>query len=354
MDSIPFPILFDDAPERWRWPKPPFDWGNVSVPGDDEPQACRIETRHGTTVEGDLLSIDASAQTLRFRTSAAGEPLTIAFSRFRRITLTTPLRPGAQSVGAPQERIPAAAQEREYRLHLSDTGAPLTGRTAGHVETSEGVYLFVPVEEERAVQRVFVPRSAYIGCEFGPSAEEIAAKLWVATPEDLLAAIERQPRAPVLPIGQSLLNLGLLTQDQLDRFLARPPADLPLGEALVRNGTITRADLNTALAYKMGYPLVDLTRFPIDAAAVEKLPTRVILLARALPLMIDGERLIIAVDKPARIEKLRGMHAFAQKTVVVPVLASKGQLMLVLGRIQQNDVWSQSVSLRPGFFATTN
>ena len=169
----------------------------------------------------------------------------------------------------------------------------------------------------------------------------------------MLAAIERQPRAPVLPIGQALLNLGLLTQDQLDRFLARPPADLPLGEALVRNGTITRSDLNTALAYKMGYPLVDLARFPIDAAAVEKLPTRVILLARSLPLMIDRERLIVAVDKPARVDKLRSMHVFTQQTVVVPVLASKGQLVLALGRIQQHDVWSQSVSLRPGFFATT-
>ena len=352
MDSIPFPILFDEAPEQWRWPAPPFGWRKVSLPDDSAAQPCRIETRQGTTIEGDLLSIDGPAQTLRFRTSSLGAPVTLAFSRFRRLTLTTPLRPAMQPGGA-EERVPAAAQEREYRLHLSDTGEPMTGHTAGHVETGEGLFLFLPVEEERSVQRIFVPRSAYIACEFGPSAEEAASKLWVGTPEDLLAAIERQPRAPVLPIGQALLNLGLLTQDQLDRFLARPPADLPLGEALVRNGTITRSDLNTALAYKMGYPLVDLARFPIDAAAVEKLPTRVILLARSLPLMIDRERLIVAVDKPARVDKLRSMHVLTQQTVVVPVLASKGQLVLALGRIQQHDVWSQSVSLRPGFFATT-
>ena len=30
-------------------------------------------------------------------------------------------------------------------------------------------------------------------------------------------------------------------------------------------------DLQTALAHKMGYPLVDLTRFPIDVLAARKL-----------------------------------------------------------------------------------
>ena len=102
----------------------------------------------------------------------------------------------------------------------------------------------------------------------------------------------------------------------------------------------------------MGYPLVDLSRFPVDPVAVQKLPQRLALWSRALPLMIDGPRLIVAVDKPSRAVKLGALHAYAQLTVV-PVLASKAQLILALSRLSQQDIWSQNVATRVEFFATT-
>jgi len=118
----------------------------------------------------------------------------------------------------------------------------MIGRTAGYVEAAAGLYLFTPIDEEAALQRVFVPRCAYSHCEFGPSAEEIAARLWIGSPAELLDAIERQERMPVLPIGQSLLALGLLTPAQLDRELAKPAGDRPLGEALVATGATIAFD----------------------------------------------------------------------------------------------------------------
>ena len=116
-------------------------------------------------------------------------------------------------------------------------------------------------------------------------------------------------------------------------------------------GIVSRPDLQTALAHKMGYPMVDLTRFPIDPKAAAKLPQRVALGYRALPLMLDGARLIIAVDKPARVVKLGGLHAFAQLTLV-PVLASRLQITLAHERLSQ-DIWSEQGSDHLGFFATT-
>ena len=53
-------------------------------------------------------------------------------------------------------------------------------------------------------------------------------------------------------------------QQQLDR-------SVPLGEMLVRMGVVSRDDLQTALARKMGYPLVDLDAFPVEAEALRKL-----------------------------------------------------------------------------------
>ena len=201
------------------------------------------------------------------------------------------------------------------------------------------------------MRRVFVPRSAYTRCEFGGSAEEAAARTWIASPRELLAAIERQQRTPIRPLGQSLLELGLLTPEQLERALARQSTSRALGESLVDAGMISRGDLNTALAHKMGYPMVDLASFPIDPAALVKLPHPAAVSHRAMPLLLSQRRLIVAVDKPSRAIKLGQLHSLAG-CVVVPVLASKLQIIAALDRIAP-DVWSHHVSLHTGFFATT-
>ena len=277
--------------------------------------------------------------------------VTLPFSRFRRLTLTVPLQRAPTISGAPTERVPAAAQERDYCLQPTGRAQPLTGRTAGYVETVQGLYLFTPVDEEASLQRVFVPREAYSSYEFGASAEEVAATRWLSTPQALLEAIKHQDRMPVGLLGESLLALGLLTMAQLDRTLATQSADKPLGELLVAAGIISRADLNTALAHKMGYPLVDLARFPIDPAALAKLPHRIAVGYRVVPLLLDGDRLIVAVDKPSRAVKLNALHAYAQ-IKVVPVLASKAQMMQAFESLS-NDVWASYVSHRPAFFATS-
>ena len=81
---------------------------------------------------------------------------------------------------------------------------------------------------------------------------------------------------------------------------------VPLGELLVRMGVVSRADLQTALARKMGYPLVDLARLPGRAprrCASCRTPS-----ARAcemLPLMLRDGRLVVALDDPSRRDRAR-------------------------------------------------
>lgn len=350
--STPFPTLFTEDCARWCWPAPPFSWRHQPVPGVDQPQPCLIEVQPATTVAGEMLGFDPVARTLTFRTSPRGAAVSLSFARFRRLTMTEPLRPAERGPGVPPERVPSAAQEREYRLYQSSESTALTGRTTGHVETAEGLYLFTPVDEEASLQRVFVPRSAYARCEFGSSAEEAASRRWIASPRELLEAIEHQQRNPVLPLGQSLLELGLVTPGQLNRALSQQTGNVPLGESLVAIGIISRGDLQTALAHKMGYPLVDLTRFPIEPAATAKLPRHIATSHWTVPLMLHEDQLIVAVDKPSRVTKLRALHAYAQ-AVIVPVLASRLQVLLALDRLSR-DVWLQHVPERTGFFATTS
>lgn len=349
--SSPFPILIDEGHNRWLWPVPPYAWRHIPAPGNDVVQPCRVESASGTAIDGYMVGFDSSAGTLALRTAETGSVMTLPFSRFSRLTLTVPLQRAPTLSGAPMERVPAAAQEREYRLQGLGRAQPMIGRTAGSVETAHGLYLFTPVHEEASLQRVFVPRTAYSSLELGRSGEEDAAERWLATPDALRKAIEHQDRMPVCLLGESMLALGLLTKTQLDRELAAQTGDKPLGELLVAAGIISRGDLNTALAHKMGYPLVDLARFPIDPAALAKLPYRIAVGYRVVPLLLDKDRLIVAVDKPSRAVRLSSLHAYAQ-IKVVPVLASRSQMMLAFERLS-NDVWASYVAHRPAFFATS-
>jgi len=330
------------ATPPWSWPLPSAGKRHVPPP-PGTPQACRIETQSGITLEGVMLDFDPVKRRLQMRTTAAGPDVSLPFARLRRLTLSNPLPPAATRAGAARAHMPASMQERDYRLQqVGDTPTPpLAGRTAGHVEAAEGMYLYSPLGDDGTIQRVFVPRTAYSRCEFGASAEELAARHWLASPAQLLDALSRQQQLPVIPLGQSLLELGLLTQVQLDRTLAGLGGKTALGEALVGGGLVSRTDLQTALAHKMGFPLVDLAHFPQDPAAVALLPLQVAISHRVMPLLLEQQRLVVAVDRPGRVLKLRQLDTFARMEIV-PALALKSQILLAMKR-QSGEVSSRNV-----------
>ena len=250
------------------------------------------------------------------------------------------------SPDAPVERVPTAAQERVYRVELA-SGGHLAGRTMGHVQTDAGWFFFNPLDDGAAVQRAFVPKVASAGVTFGKSAEEQAAERWVGTPQDLFAALEAQKRGEIKPLGEALVDLGLVTRGALERVISEqtPDRERPLGEELVARGLLSRPDLKTALAHKMGYPLVDLARFPIDGNAARKLSMRAMREHSVFPLLSDGERLVVAIDDLARVPRLQSLQALANMTLV-PVLASQGRIALALAALPQRlgtDRWADNV-----------
>jgi hypothetical protein len=317
------------------------------------PQPCRIETQTGLTLQGEMLDFDPARRRLLFRTNPGAPEASLPFVSVRRLELTTPLVPAARTANTPKGHTPIAAQSRDYLLQQvgQATAQPITGRTAGHVETSEGLYLFSPAHDDTLLCRVFVPRAAYSRCEFGASAEELAARHWIASPAQLVEALEQQQRQPAIPLGRSLLALGLLTPMQLERMLQRLDGKAALGETLVDSGLVSRADLQTALAHRMGFPLVDLQRFPLDPKALALLPLQLAVRHRVLPLLLDGERLVVAVDRPGRVLKLRQLEARAQMPIA-PVLALKAQILAALNR-QDGDGRNPHGSEHAGAFPAT-
>jgi hypothetical protein len=292
-------------------------------------------------------------QQLRLRTRDSGPVLTLPFARFTRLTLQRACRLVDAETREPIERLPIAAQEQEYRLDRPPPLPPFAGHTLGHVEAAEGSYLYLARAAEHQVQRLFVPRHAYERSLFGEPVEAAAARHWIATSVQLLEAIATQHRRAVLPMGQALLALGIATPQQLLRAMAEPLGDMPLGERLVATGAITQGDLHTVIAHKMGYPVVHLSRFPIDADAVGRLSMRTAFACLAVPLMVHERRLIVAVDRPSRIDDLHGKQVL-HDLVPVPVVAPRAHIKLKLMQLaRQREMWPGSVSRSPGFFPST-
>lgn len=347
--STPFPTLMLDAERAWEWPQPPFSRNHIMTPLDGGAQPCSIETHGGALVHGHLVHFDADAGVLRFCLSTGAGALSMPFANFRRLTLTTPWPLAGRGTNEPVERAPTAVQERSYRIELAG-GGELAGHTMGKVRASAGIFLFAPLDDGAAVLRVFVPQAACAAVEFGKSAAEQAAERWIATPQQLFAALDAQRTAPIKPLGDALIDLGLVTRAVLERVVSQLSSERerPLGEELVAAGLLDRADLKTALAHKMGYPMVDLSRFPVDAQAVRKLPQRSMVEHNALPLLQDGERLIVAIDDLARVPRLQSLQASAGLKLV-PVLASCAQIAIAWGRLAQRlgtDCWADNVPLR--------
>ena len=144
----------------------------------------------------------------------------------------------------------------------------------------------------------------------------------VATPEQLLHALEVQSRMPILRIGQALMALGVLTEEQLRAGLEQQKLDrsVPLGETLVRMGVVTRAQLQTALVRKMGYPLVNLHVFPVAVDALRTITHGAARRLQVMPLMIHEGRLILALDDPASRLAAIDEVEFITQMKVVPVI----------------------------------
>ena len=341
--------------QAFVWPTP----GLAGYPAPSERPAghiCELESHNGKTTTGRLMGLDPDAGVLTVAVPPSRVVHTVRFEQFRCLRLLAPLAPTPDPAGAAPTTLTAHRPALPFSVAYKD--APVwTGTTLGHQEEVWGLFLFEPLNNLGAVQRVFVPRSAYNHAEIGLRLGETLVQDRAATPaqvdtalaeqrvlrnrklgdlllvrqiisaEELGMAIDQQARMPMVRIGEALTALGFITDAQLEDALVQQRKDrsTPLGELLVRGGVVSRADLQTALARKMGYPLVDVTNFPADVEGVSRLPYAVATRVPALPLMMRAGRIVVALEDPSNRRAIDELE-FAAQCKVVPVLARGGVL----------------------------
>ena len=327
------------------WPRPPFDWPYRETGEAVAARACSIDTTEGRWLQAFTLDVDPAAPEWRIGPKVAGPFVSLSLARVARVTLGAPMQASGTSADALPASLPSQALECDYVLRVPDGRDLLRGRTLGHVETDAGVFLFAPQPGGLALQRVFVPRAARLACRFGPTAGELAASRWITDPTVLRAALSGQRGKRMPRIGEALARLGFATPQVIEQVLAQGGTSAPLGERLVQQGLLTPEQLEIALAFKLGYPLVDLARFPVDASCACMLPPELARRHVALPILLDGRRVVVAVEGPATVAALEALDLWPGRPIA-PVFAPRGAILLAASMHRGDDAWSQEVPWR--------
>ena len=232
-------------PSHWAMP-PAANAGEAWPLGTSEP--CAILGLNDKSFNARMAHFEASIGVATVFVPPARAPMKLRFGQFQRLTLTEPVMPSSNGVNAAPGWIDRVPGDTEFQVQLNN-GKSHTGRTIGHVESEQGLFLFSPIGDGGLVQRVFYPRGAYRRVDFGPRLGDVLVSQHTLSPQQLQDALAEQQRLRNLKLGEMLVDVKLITQLQLKQALelqSRTPM-LRLGEALISLRILSPEDLANAL-----------------------------------------------------------------------------------------------------------
>src|SRR5437588_3986825 len=145
-------------------------------------------------------------------------------------------------------------------------------------------------------------------------------------------------------LGSLLLAGGLLTREQLDDALATQRiTGKSLGRVLIDGGAVTEADLVRTLASRIGLEYIDLSDYPVDAAAARPIRAALSRRYQALPVAWEDGRMVLAMADPSNvfaIDDIRTITGADVKTVV----ATRAAIMEAIERHHRVEGDVESVS----------
>jgi type II secretory ATPase GspE/PulE/Tfp pilus assembly ATPase PilB-like protein/positive regulator of sigma E activity len=333
----------------FSWPPPPFATYQSPEPWR-EPLECDIEGLNGAIRRCLLITLNPVRKVAVIQIEQNKSPVSLPFAQFLRITLKKLLHPQEISTSERFADILGHRATVNYHLELRN-GEQLSGPTIGCVETDFGLYLFPPVGNEGTIERVFMPHEAFTRFTLGNHIGKVLVDQQVVTaqqveqaaeeqsylrsrklgdylldtavlfPEQLMQALAQQSKMPMIRVGEALTLLGYINEEQLKLALEKQKTErsVPLGELLVKMGFLTRSDLVTALARKMGYPVVDVRLFPIEDAALKKIPMSTALRLNVMPLMLRDNMTVVAAVDPTQRKMLEELEFLVQGRVIATI-----------------------------------
>ncbi len=346
--------------DKYVWPTPPY----FSYAAPEEgllPQDCVIARTDGSKLYGQLVRFLPEQSVLEFKEAQKKTLDRLHFDAIKRLHLPNPTRLLPRQI----ERIAEAGGmlakgSQSVTIKFRD-GENFQGETLGYLIEKAGIYLYLALDGERAV-RNFLPAQAYSDHMIGESLGEMLTEQRHDTVDfvkiglqfqselrtqrigDYLTAsqiISRDLLEKVLKdtdhsqsenmLGQILVREKVLTQQELDAAVGSQRRDrkLPLGEILVEMGVLDRTTLNRLLVRKLGIPFVDATRFEIEPEVLMLVERRLAEQHHVMPLFRSRNEIVVAMENPTDPEPLHDLR-FYTKLRVVPVMASGESILAAI------------------------
>ena len=107
-------------------------------------------------------------------------------------------------------------------------------------------------------------------------------------------------------------------------------------DVLINDRVVTEQELTEASAEAYGINSVDIVGYPIDPAAVAKIPLGIVLRHRVLGLALHDDEIVVGITDPGDVVALDDVRA-ATGLTVKPVVVARSELRKILDRLKRED-----------------
>lgn len=146
-------------------------------------------------------------------------------------------------------------------------------------------------------------------------------------------------------IGALLVSSGRLSAGQRDAALASADQrGVPLSRVLIEDRLISEADLVATLATHLGMAFVDLSEYPVDAAATRLISDAVARRYMAIPIGWDNGQLLVAMADPSNVVAIDDIRTLTGASIK-PVVTVASGINEALARYHRFDNEAESVSM---------
>ena len=153
------------------------------------------------------------------------------------------------------------------------------------------------------------------------------------------------PVANTERLGDLLVREGLITREQLEKALQEQKQNgTRVGYNLVKLGFIAETELTKMLARQFKMPAVDLSRFEVDPRIAKLIPADLAVKHLVLPLKRDGRTLTVAMADPTNLGVLDDLK-FITRYDIFPVIGGEFTLKTAIEKLYENSADTQVADL---------
>lgn len=120
------------------------------------------------------------------------------------------------------------------------------------------------------------------------------------------------------PLGELLIDLGVITRDSLDKALqTQKQKDGLIGEILVEMGAAKEEDIAQVLTVQYGFPYLPLSNYDISPEIIKIVPVKIAKAYSLIPIDKIGNNLTLAMSNPLNSQAIEDVETACRCTVQV-------------------------------------